>query len=67
MKNKTAAAKSSQSGSGKMSDFTKNGSWLINQIDKGFNKVGRGIDVIKDQNCNKKFDSLHDDEIDHSY
>jgi len=27
------------SGSGKLSDFKKDGSWMMNQIEKGFDKV----------------------------
>lgn len=35
-------------GSGKLSDFKKDGSWMMNQISKGYDKVQRGINVKKD-------------------
>lgn len=35
------------SGSGKLSDFKKDGSWMINQIEKGYENVQRGVTVDK--------------------
>jgi hypothetical protein len=37
----------SYAGSGKLSDFKKDGSWIMNQIDKGYDKVERGVTVDK--------------------
>lgn len=38
---------SSFAGSGKLSDFKEDGSWIMNQIEKGYNNVQRGVTVDK--------------------
>ena len=37
-------------GSGKLTDYTEEGSWMMNQMDKGYDKCDRGIKVNKDDN-----------------
>lgn len=34
-------------GSGKLTDYKKDGSWMMNQMEKGYDKVQRGITVNK--------------------
>lgn len=35
------------SGSGKLSDFKVDGSWIMNQLEKGYDKVERGVTIDK--------------------
>ena len=37
-------------GSGKLTDYREDGSWMMNQIDKGYDKCDRGIKVNKPDN-----------------
>ena len=46
------------SGSGKLSDFKKDGSWMMNQIEKGFDKVQRGVTIDKSTG-NIVFSNVH--------
>lgn len=46
-------------GSGKLSDYKEDGSWMINQIEKGFDKIDRGVKIIKDEHGNIQFASVH--------
>lgn len=48
------------SGSGKLSDYKEDGSWMMNQIEKGYDKVERGVTIDKStgnivfSNCHKR-------------
>jgi len=42
-------------GSGKLSDYRKDGSWIMNQMQKGYDKVERGIEVKDDGEGNVRF------------
>ena len=46
-------------GSGKLSDFKQDGSWMMNQIEKGYDNIDRGVKIIKDENNNIQFASIH--------
>jgi hypothetical protein len=46
------------SGSGKLSDFKKDGSWMMNQIEKGYDKVERGVTIDKSTG-NIVFSNVH--------
>lgn len=67
MKQKKIVGKNSYSGSGKLSDFKENGSWMINQLEKGFQNIERGIEVVQNKDGDKNFQSLHSHELDDSY
>ena len=42
-------------GSGKLSDYRKDGSWMMNQMQKGYDKVERGITVKDSGDGNVRF------------
>ena len=44
-------------GSGKLSDYRKDGSWMMNQMEKGYENCERGVTVKKDENGQAKFAS----------
>ena len=46
------------SGSGKLSDFRQDGSWMMNQMEKGYDKVERGVTVDKSTG-NIVFSNVH--------
>ena len=37
-------------GSGKLTDYKEDGSWMMKQMEKGYDKCDRGIKTIKDEN-----------------
>ena len=48
-------------GSGKLTDYKKDGSWMMNQIEKGYDKCDRGIKVDNTDPEHKRFASLATD------
>lgn len=46
------------SGSGKLSDYKEDGSWMMNQIEKGYDKVERGVTIDKSTG-NIVFSNVH--------
>lgn len=54
-------------GSGKLSDYKEDGSWMMNQMEKGFDNIDRGVKVIKDDNGNIQFASIHPEKFESHY
>jgi len=44
-------------GSGRLSDYREDGSWMMNQMEKGYENCERGVTVKKDENGQAKFAS----------
>lgn len=42
-------------GSGKLTDYRKDGSWMMNQIERGYDKCDRGIKVDETDPMHKRF------------
>ena len=42
-------------GSGKLTDYKKDGSWMMNQIEKGYDKCDRGIKIDDTDPSHKRF------------
>jgi hypothetical protein len=42
-------------GSGKLTDYKEDGSWMMKQMEKGYDKCDRGIKTIKDENGTIRF------------
>ena len=45
-------------GSGKLTDYRKDGSWMMNQIEKGYDKCDRGIKVDETDPQHKRFAAM---------
>ena len=57
--NKTAdIACAPYAGSGKLSDYKKDGSWMMNQMEKGYDKCDRGIKIDKTDPEHMRFASI---------
>ena len=55
MKRKASSTAPAYPGSGKLSDYRMDGSWMMNQMEKGYENCPRGVSVDKSDEGNKKF------------
>ena len=67
MKQRKADNSIPYAGSGKLSDYNTDGSWMMNQMEKGFDNIDRGVKIIKDDKGNIQFASVHPEQFTNLY